>query len=306
MNLNKLEAFIMVVQKGSFSEAAAVLNSSQPAISLKIKSLEEDLGFELLDRGMSGIQPTPAGTLVYQAAIEMTTRWQRLCDDLHGFKNTLTGNLTIGASTIPGTYLLPGLVKKFRDQFPKVHITIEISDSEDTLKKLLNQQIDVAIVGMQPASAKLSSRQLTDDSLVVITPNHHPLVDSIDSDVRGLHPYEFVVREKGSGTRKKMEEYLAAHGLVLSDLSFSLAIGNTEGVIAAVEAGLGISFISKLAAQPAVKANRIRIIEHIDPIQRSFYFTTLKDAENRPIIKEFAKVLLFTLSLSRRGKHESK
>ncbi|WP_251553591.1 selenium metabolism-associated LysR family transcriptional regulator [Neobacillus muris] len=291
MNLNKLDAFILVVEKGSFSEAAAALSSSQPAVSLKIKSLEEDLGFDLLERGMSGIHTTPAGALVYQAAKEITKRWRRLEDDLLSFQDTLTGNLTIGASTIPGTYLVPGLAKKFRDRFPKVDVSIEISDSEDILKKLLNQQIDAAIVGMHPVSAKLNSWQLANDSLVLITPNHHPLLESAAPEFSELQQYEFVVREKGSGTRKRMEEYLAAHGLVLENLPYSLSIGSTEGVIAAVEAGLGISFISKLAAQPAVKANRVQMIEKIDPIQRSFYFTTLKDADNRPIIQEFTKVL---------------
>jgi DNA-binding transcriptional LysR family regulator len=299
MNLNKLEAFIFVVEKGSFSEAAAALNSSQPAVSLKIKSLEEDIGLTLLDRGMSGIQPTIAGNLVYQAAIELTHRWRKLEDDLLGFQGTLTGHLKIGASTIPGTYLVPGLVRAFRDQFPKVEVSIEINDSQDTLKKLQNQQVDVAIVGMNPASTKLSSHLFTYDSLVLITPTHHPLVDKSEPDFNQLQHHEFVVRENGSGTRKRMEEFLAGHGLEVSDLKIGLSIGSTEGVIAAVEAGLGISFISKLAALPAVKANRVQMVENIDPIQRSFYFTTLKDAENRPIIKEFTNLIL------RRGTDEN-
>ncbi|WP_052352746.1 selenium metabolism-associated LysR family transcriptional regulator [Neobacillus dielmonensis] len=292
MNLNKLDAFILVVEKGSFSESAAALHSSQPAISLKIKSLEEDLGFELLDRGASGIHLTPAGALVYQAAKEMIKTWRRLEDDLVGFQDTLTGNLTIGASTIPGTYLVPAMIKRFRDRFPKVDVSIEISDSEETLKKLLNQQIDAAIVGMQPTAAKLNSQKLATDSLVLITPTHHPLLETGDPAVNELQHYEFVVREKGSGTRKRMEEYLAAHDLVLDNLPISLSIGSTEGVIAAVEAGLGISFVSKLAAQPAVNANRVRVIEKINPIQRSFYFTVLKETENRPIIKELTNVLI--------------
>ncbi|MFC4801279.1 selenium metabolism-associated LysR family transcriptional regulator [Neobacillus sp. GCM10023253] len=291
MNLNKLDALILVVEKGSFSEAAAALNSSQPAISLKIKSLEEELGIPLLDRGMSGIQPTAAGTLVYQAAKELRRRWQKLEDDLHGLQDTVTGNLTIGASTIPGTYLVPGLVKAFRDLFPNVEVSIDINDSEDSLKKLLDQQVDIAIVGMKPASPKLSSRRLTDDSLVLITPNDHPLVHTAEADFSQLHQYEFVVRESGSGTRKRMEEFLAGHGLEITDLKIGLSIGSTEGVIAAVEAGLGISFISKLAALPAVKAGRVQMVENINPIQRSFYFTTFKEAENRPLIKEFANLL---------------
>ena len=114
MNLKKLEAYISVIDKRSFSDAAIALKSSQPAISIKIKSLEEDLGIELLDRGQSGVHPTTAGLLVYKASNEILQRWRVLEDDLPDFQGTLTGTLTIGASTIPGTYLLPNWIRTFR------------------------------------------------------------------------------------------------------------------------------------------------------------------------------------------------
>ena len=291
MNLNKLEAFIMVVEKKSFSDAASALKGSQPAVSLKIKSLEEDLGMELVSRGVSGIEPTPAGMLVYYAAKEILQRWRRLEDDLCGFQDTLTGTLTIGASTIPGTYLVPSWLKKFRTLYPKVDVTVEIGDSKETLDKLLNHQIDVGIVGMDQPSHKLSSRTISSDSLVLITPNDHPLVHSNDLDFSRIKQYDFVLREKGSGTRKEMEEYLSIHGYSLADLKTVVSIGSTEAVIAAVEAGLGISFISKLAASPAAKAKRVQVIEKFEPVNRNFYFTTLVEAENRPLIKEFAEIL---------------
>ena len=287
MNIKKLEAFIMVVEKKSFSEAAASLKSSQPAISLKIKSLEEDIGLELLERGMSGIHPTSAGMLVYHASKEIIQRWNRLEDDLSGFKDTLTGNLTIGASTIPGTYLLPSWIKKFRSLYPKVDVTIEIGDSKKMLTKLLDHQIDIGIIGMHQESNKLKFRSIASDSLVLITPNEHPMLQSSDPNFSQIKQYDFVMREKGSGTRNEMEEYLSKQGIPLGALKTVVSIGSTEAVIAAVEAGLGISFISKLAAIPAAKANRVQIIEKFDPFHRNFYLTTLTEAENRPIIKEF-------------------
>jgi DNA-binding transcriptional LysR family regulator len=287
MNIKKLEAFIMVVDKKSFSEAAASLKSSQPAISLKIKSLEEELGLDLLERGMAGIQPTSAGMLVYQASKEITKRWSKLDDELSSFQDTLTGSLVIGASTIPGTYLLPSWIKKFRSLYPKVDVTIEIGDSHKMLNKLLDHQIDVGIIGMHQDSNKLRFRPIASDSLVLITPNEHPMLHSSDPNFNQIKQYDFVMREKGSGTRNEMEDYLSIHGLSLSDLKTVVSIGSTEAVIAAVEAGLGISFISKLAALPAVKANRVQMIEKFAPFHRNFYLTTLTEAENRPIIKEF-------------------
>jgi DNA-binding transcriptional LysR family regulator len=292
MNIKKLEAFIMVVEKRSFSEAAAALKSSQPAVSLKIKSLEEDLGLELLDRSSSSLQPTAAGQLVYHAAREITQRWRRLEDDLNGFQDTLTGTLTIGASTIPGTYLVPTWIKKFRGVYPKVDVKIEIGDSKEVLEKLQNHQVDIGFIGLQHFSPKISSRPIASDSLVLITPNNHPMAQLQDQDFSQIKQYDFVLREEGSGTRKEMEDYLNNHGVNVSDLKTVVSIGSTEAVIAAVEAELGISFISKLAALPAVRANRVQMIDIFEPYERNFYFTILKEAENRPIIKEFININL--------------
>jgi DNA-binding transcriptional LysR family regulator len=292
MNIKKLEAFLMVVERRSFSEAAAALKSSQPAVSLKIKSLEEDLGLELLDRGSSSLQPTAAGMLVYHAASEVSQRWRRLEDELRGFQDTLTGTLTIGASTIPGTYLVPTWIKKFRSIYPKVEIKIEIGDSKEILEKLQNHQVDLGFIGLQQFSTKVISRPIATDSLVLITPKGHPMTQTKDADFSQIKQFDFVLREEGSGTRQVMEDYLAVHGLSLADLKTVVSIGTTEAVIAAVEAGLGVSFISKLAALPAVKAGRVEMIEVFEPFQRNFYFTILKEAENRSIIKEFIEITL--------------
>jgi DNA-binding transcriptional LysR family regulator len=292
MNLKKLEAFILVVDKKSFSEAAVALKSSQPSVSLKVKSLEEDLGLELLARGVSGVQPTAAGWQVYRASKEILDRWRKLEIELGEYQDTLTGVLTIGASTIPGTYLLPTWLKKFRSLYPKVEVVIEIGDSKQMVEKLQDHRLDVAITGLQMDSAKILSSPVATDSLVLITPMNHPLINSDHQDMRELVEYDFVLRDEGSGTKKVMEDYLAAHGLSLMDLKTVVKTGSTEAVIAAVEAGLGISFISKLAALPAAKSKRVELIERLDPFRRNFYFSVLKESESRPIVKEFAEIVM--------------
>lgn len=289
MNLKKLEAFIMVVEKKSFSDAAVALKSSQPTVSLKIKSLEEEIGFELLDRAVAGIKPTRAGQLVYQAASELTERWRRLEDELNEFKGTLTGTLTIGASTIPGTYLLPHWIKKFRSKFPKVDIKIEIGDSKKILEKLLDHQIDAAFVGLRLEAGKVQFRPIASDSLVLIGPNGH--FQRQEFEMTALKKEDFIMREEGSGTRRMMEEYLAVHGLNIDDLNTTVSMGSTEAVIAAVESGLGVTFISRLAALPAVNAGRVQMVDTLPTFQRSFYLATHVDTMNRPIIKAFSDSL---------------
>ncbi len=291
MNLKTLQSFIFVVEKKSFSDAALALKSSQPALSLKIKGLEEDLGINLLERGIAGVRPTAAGKIVYQAAKDITKRWRQLEDELQILQDVLTGTLTIGASTIPGTYLVPHWIKKFRNRFPKVEVNVVIDDSKKILDKLLNRQIDSAIVGLQQDSVKIKFKHVASDSLVLITPSGHPLTHTAKLNFNEILSLDFVLREEGSGTRKVMEEYLAQHGYTLHDLKTVVSIGSTDAVIAAVEAGLGVSFISKLAAVSAAKANRIEIIEQFLPFQRNFYLATLPDEENRPIIEAFAEIL---------------
>jgi len=211
--------------------------------------------------------------------------------ELGEFQGTLTGTLTIGASTIPGTYLLPGWVKRFRSLFPKVDVKIEIGDSKKILEKLQNHQIDAAIIGMKVESRLVKSNPVATDSLVLVTPEGHPLVQTDSADFSQLQQYDFVLREEGSGTRKMMEHYLAEKGLSFEDLTVAVSIGSTESVIAAVEAGLGISFISRLAAMPAQRAGRIKIVDMFEPYEREFYLVTHTDAENTPIIRQFSEIV---------------
>ena len=206
---------------------------------------------------------------------------ERLEDDVDTIQGTLTGTLTIGASTIPGTYLVPKWIKSFRELHPNVDVSIEIGDSKKILSMLIDHQIDIGIVGLHQHSNKISFTQIASDSLVWIAANEHPG----DIDFSALNTQDLILREEGSGTRKAMVEYLSTHGFTLTDLPTSLSIGSTEAVIAAVEAGLGISFVSKLAAMPAAKANRIKVIEPIKPVNRNFYCTTLLEDGNRPIFK---------------------
>ncbi|RJS50073.1 selenium metabolism-associated LysR family transcriptional regulator [Bacillus sp. PK3_68] len=290
MNLRKLEVFVLLIEKKSFSEVAAQLGCTQPAVSQQIKSLESDFNLPLYDRYSSVIRTTPAGHFVYQKAKNILKQWRELEDGVKKFYQTLTGNLVIGASTIPGTYLIPQCIHEFNRLFPNVKVTVDISDSEKTIAKVINNQVDIGIVGIKPDSNKITSTVIASDSLVFITPNKHPLsnYDNLSSDI--LKNCNFVLREEGSGTRKVMEEYLNKYGIQMLDLHSVVNVGSTEALIASVEAGVGISCVSELAALPAAKSGRIQIAEKLEPFKRNFYLATLTNKTNEPIIKEFSSI----------------
>ncbi|WP_040207437.1 selenium metabolism-associated LysR family transcriptional regulator [Neobacillus jeddahensis] len=292
MNLKKIQAFILIIEKQSFSEAAESLGLTQPAVSSHIKSLEKELGVKLVERASSTIQLTPAGSYVYSMGRQLLEKWNELTDGVRSFQGSLNGNLRIGASTIPGTYLLPKLIGPFYEHFPKVNIINEIADSEQILARILNKQIDIGITGAKSNLDKMISELVATDSLVLISPNFHPLVASTnEGNPVDLTKYNFILREAGSGTRKSMEEGLKGFGIQIDDLRIVAQFGSTEAIIAAVEEGLGLSFVSKLAATPAVKAGRVQLISTMETFTQRYYLSYLKNRQDNPIIKEFIKMI---------------
>lgn len=291
MNLKKIQAFQLVIENGSFSAAAAISGISQPAISQQIRALEQDLGVALLDRSSSKIKPTPAGDFVYKAGRQLMTQWKEMAEGVQSFHDTLTGTLRIGASTIPGTYLTPRWIGEFNNLFPKVDIVVDIGPSSEIQSKLINQKVDIAITGSKTISKDVVSKTARHDSLVLIAPNDHPLVTTQTTGV-DLTSYPFVMREKGSGTRVAMENGLSENGLSLANLKVVALFGSTEALISAVEHGLGISYVSKLAATPAVKAGRIKILPEVKPMEQTYYMSYLEARKSHPILQAFMPIIL--------------
>jgi len=167
MNLKKIETFLLIIEKRSFSAAAESLGMTQPAVSTHVKSLEQDLGVKLIERGASTIQPTPAGNYVYHHGRQLLELAHELEEGVKSFQGVLTGKLRIGASTIPGTYLLPKWLGRFYQLFPKVEVINEISDSKQILERLVDRHIHIAITGDKIDSPEIHSEQVATDSLVL-------------------------------------------------------------------------------------------------------------------------------------------
>ena len=292
MNLKKIEAFVLILEKGSFSVAAENLGMTQPAVSSQVKSLEQDLGVKLIERRSSSIQPTPAGSYVYNLGRQLLDLSREMEEGVKNFQGVLTGKLRIGASTIPGTYLLPKWIGNFYKLFPKVEVINEIADSKQILERLMNRHIHISITGDKSDSPEIHSELIATDSLVLISPNEHPLATSeCKNNQLDLQQYHFVLREQGSGTRKSMEAGLNSLGVKIENLHIVAQLGSTEAVISAVEEGVGISFVSNLAATPAIKANRVQLVSNFESFNQSYYLSYLKGTQANPTIKEFVTLV---------------
>ncbi|QHS24384.1 LysR family transcriptional regulator [Virgibacillus sp. MSP4-1] len=283
MNLNQLKAFVKVVQVKSYQEAAETLGVSQPAITQRIKVLEDYFQTKLLTRSHEGFSLTPQGETFYQISQEILEKWSRL--EYYYLGNEPTGNLVIGASTIPSEYLLPSLLKQFRIKFPAVRFRMQVSGSAEIEKLLKNRSVDLIVTGQPEHEEDIDSIPVFDDELKVIT---QPGEEVSKLEINDLFRFDWILREAHSNTRQAFEKALLKQNHTIEELHVVGEMGSTEAVIAAVEAGLGISVVSSLAANRAQKYGRVRAISIKDlDISRKFYVSYLKENQNALTIAAF-------------------
>ena len=251
MNLNLYKTYVKVVETQNLSRTADEFGLSQPAVTKQIQALEDIYGVLLLERSGRRLKTTEAGETLYHCAREILKALEKTEKAMEEISESRKGSLYIGASTIPGQYILPALVKQFKDQFPNVTISIDIADTEKIFNQVAERELDIGLVGGWINNRKVDGFAWLEDELVVIVPAEHPLAQVKHIDPKDLLGEKWIVREKGSGTRRAMEELFSAQGIKREALNVSLEAGSTEAVLAAVESGMGISVISRWAVKRA-------------------------------------------------------
>lgn len=281
MNLNQLQAFVMVTEKKSFSSAARALGLSQPAVTLQIRSLEDYLGVALFDRTKKKIELTLEGKLFYPTASEILSRLEKTQLEIDELSETLRGKLEVGGSTIPGQYILPKVLGMFKKAHPDVTLSLEIGDSRVVTEKVLAREIDVGVVGTYVENKQLEVSKLTEDELVLIAPAGHQWAGK-RKKVASLSQVSFIFREEGSGTRKAIEDFLSRRRVPLENLNISLELGSSEAVVSAVEAGLGLAIISRWAADKALRLKKLQLVKLEGlPLKRQFYLISNKQQASK-------------------------
>lgn len=286
MNLKRLRTFVQVVDKRSFSEVADIQNITQSGVSRQIKTLEKEVSIQLLNRNTALVELTPAGRYVYKKSKALLEQWDQLVQECQGMKDELTGRLRIGTSTIPATYLIPRILKNCQEKYPRVEFCMKTGDSSEILNQLENQTIDVALVGMNPGSPELESTLIAEDRLVLI--GNDP--DLTMSSAEEIQTQPMILREKGSGTRVAMDRALSSHGVDLDHLNCAIEVSSTDAVLAMVEAGVGISFVSHLALKENGRNNVYPLYEI--PTDRGFYLTAHQKRRYHPLVQTFVEETL--------------
>jgi DNA-binding transcriptional LysR family regulator len=287
ITFQQMEAVIALVEEGSFSRAAKRMLLTQPALTKNIKNVEDALDVLVVKRSNTGITLTPEGQILYNYArrmIHLRDEMKTKISKLH--KNT-GGDIYISASTIPANYILPCALSAFSKTNPDIRIYIKTADSEEAMNMVLDNEVEMGVIGKKPFNRKLTAEQLWKDRLALVVSKNHPWRKKDSVTLPELLNEPFVIREKGSATRELLESCLKQKS-ISPQFNICGEMGSSEAIKEAVIAGLGVSVISIHAVERALSQGllfEVPIKECL--MERNFYLIYKRQFDFRPFHKIF-------------------
>lgn len=283
----RLQVFHTVARLLSFTKAAETLHMTQPAVTFQVRQLEEYFNTRLFDRTHNRISLTEAGERVFQYADRIFDLYSDMENAVREMTGEIRGALTVGASTTIAEYMLPTLLGNFGHRFPEVTIHLRVSNSEGIVSMVENNTIDLGVVEAPVGNKNLVVEVCRMDRLVAIVPPSHDLADRNSVTLAELLKYPFICREEGSGTREVISEYMNIHmGGCDSEMNITMELGSPEAVKGAVEAGMGVSVVSRATVQKELKLQTLRAID-LDPVlERPFSFVHQKQKFRLRVMEE--------------------
>lgn len=252
MNLKQLEAFVQVFESGSFSKAAKELFLTQPTISAHISSLEKELNVRLFIRNTKEVSLSDDGKDLYRYAKQITDLEKAIEERFYMDSDDGKHFITIAASTIPAQYLLPKVLMCYRERYPKEQIKIMETDSSEVVTQVVDHMVDVGFTGTVLEKKHCKYIPFYKDELAVITPDtpeYRILKEQNRDDIDWIKRKPLILREEGSGTRKEAEKQLKNAGISMEALDIVASIANQETIKKSVKQGMGITVLSRLAAE---------------------------------------------------------
>jgi DNA-binding transcriptional LysR family regulator len=257
MDTRQLAAFCAVVERHSFSLAAERLGVTQPAVSLQIRALEKRLGVQLLDRSGRRVEPTEAGVRLYRGAQRLLQLEEQVLGELEAQGGgEVSGELSIGASTGPAAIVVPLLLCEFQQRHPSVRVALEVHDTQTVVDRVGARELELGIVGAARRNRAVRFEPfMRDEVILVCPPGHHFAGRTITVDELRHEP--LIVMQEGAGVRQVIEDGLRPLDVRLRDLDVPLVLGLQESVRSAVQAGFGVSFISRAAVETELAAGSL-------------------------------------------------
>lgn len=293
-DLRQLEIFKKVVELESFSKAAQAVFLAQASVSERISNLETTVGVRLLDRLGRRVVPTKAGELLYKHATLLLEMKKTACLEMQDFLGLKRGDVRIGGSTIPGEYILPGIIGRFRERYPEVSVSLTVGSTGDIENFVLEGDFELGVVGSLSTAGNLIVQELWQDELVVAVSGGHRWSTREEISIEEIYEEPFILREKGSGTLRIFEKYLRSLGSRNVETLRAVArFGTSTAVKEGIKAGLGVSVISSRALATELetgilKALRIKGL----PMFRSFYLIRDRRRIPSPLCRAMLEFLL--------------
>jgi DNA-binding transcriptional LysR family regulator len=267
METRQLAAFCAVVERGSFSQAAERLGVTQPAVSLQIRSLEKRLNQQLLDRSGRRVEPTEAGLRLYRAAQRMLALEEQLLDEVAAEEEgEVSGRLEIGSSSGPGGSVLPLLLCEFQQRHPGVTVALSVFDTQTVVDLVARRELELGIVGAARRHRGVVFEPFFRDEVILACLPGHPFAGRTIS-LEELRGEPLIVMQEGAGVRQVIEDELRGAGVRLRELAPKLELGLQESVRSAVQAGYGLTFISRSAVESDLAAGTLAAacVEGLEP-----------------------------------------
>lgn len=272
----RLQVFHTVARLLSFTKAAESLHMTQPAVTFQVRQLEEYFNTRLFDRTHNRISLTEAGQKVYEYADRIFALYAEMENSVRDLTGEVSGVLLLGASTTIAEYMLPALLGDFKAKYPEVSIRLQVANTDGIVSMVENNVIDLGVVEAPVTNKNLVVENCRMDKMVLIVPPGHELADKESVPISDLTKFPYICREEGSGTREVMLEAVTKAGANPQDLNIVMELGSPEAVKGAVEAGMGISILSRATIEKELKLGSLIAVDLDMPLERPFSFVHQK------------------------------
>lgn len=285
----RLVVFRAVARHLSFRKAAEELYLTQPAVSLQIKALEDDLGTQLFDRSGSEVHLSPAGKTLLKYAQRSSDLLARAEHDLASLHGGNAGAMALGASTTIAQYVLPGLLSEFCQAYPRVFPTLLSGNTERIVAAVQDHTIALGFIEGPPHSRDVTTHPFFQDELVLIVPAAHAWAKRASVSPSELSSAPLLMRERGSGSRQVLEQALERAGVKRRTLRVVMELDSTEAIKSAVEAGFGMGFVSRWAIAKDMRlGHSFKIVDVAGlRVRRQFLIASAKGSTLLPVAEEF-------------------
>ena len=270
MNLKQLEAFYLVVKRGSYTRAAEDLNVTQPAVTMQVKSLERSLNLKLIEQLGKRVQLSEAGELLYQYAGKIFDLVGEANDKMKDFKKLMRGTLKIGTTKNYARYIMPSLLSEFQKRFPRTKVILDEGNSEDMARSVLERKNELALISQLNLDRRMKALFFSSVEFVLVASLEHRFSQRKSVSLRELNGEPVILREKGSGSRaavlRKFQEYGIWPSVIIEASSLDFIVGY-------VKQNKGVSFMFEPDIKEELEKGALKVI----PIEEGniIFFTDL-------------------------------